>query len=111
MTRIARRQLTVAIALLAAASGAFAQAFPTKPITVVVPYAVGGTTDIVARMVGQQIGGSLGQPIVVDNKTGGAGTVGWGTVARATPDGHTLLTTEMSMTIAPALVAQLPFDA
>ncbi len=91
--------------------GALAQAFPTKPITVVVPYAVGGTTDIVARLVGQQIGNGLGQPIVVDNKTGGGGTIGWGTVARAPADGHTLLTTEMSMTIAPSIVQNLPFDA
>lgn len=91
--------------------GASAQAFPTKPITVVVPYAVGGTTDIVARLVGQQIGNGLGQPIVVDNKTGGGGTIGWGTVARAPADGHTLLTTEMSMTIAPSIVQNLPFDA
>lgn len=93
------------------ATAAMAQNYPARPVTIIVPYAVGGTTDIVARLVGQQIGNGLGQPLVVDNKTGGAGTIGWGTVARSAPDGYTLLTTEMSMTVAPALQQQLPFDA
>lgn len=106
-----RRQLVLSFLLLAGAGGAFAQGYPTKPITVVVPYAVGGTTDIVARLATTQIGNGLGQPLVVDNKAGGGGNIGWGTVARATPDGHTLLTTEMSFTIAPALGAKQPFDA
>jgi tripartite-type tricarboxylate transporter receptor subunit TctC len=90
---------------------AFGQAFPSKPITVVVPYAVGGTTDIVARLVTAAIGNGLGQPLVVDNKAGGGGVIGWGAVARSAPDGHTLLTTEMSFTIAPALGTKQPFDA
>jgi tripartite-type tricarboxylate transporter receptor subunit TctC len=105
------RRVFVAALTCVAASGALAQGFPARPVTIVVPYAVGGTTDIVARLVGQQIGNGLGQPLVVDNKTGGAGAIGWGTVARAAPDGYTLLTTEMSMTVAPALQLQLPFDA
>ena len=105
------RRVFVAALTCVAASGALAQGFPARPVTIVVPYAVGGTTDIVARLVGQQIGNGLGQPLVVDNKTGGAGAIGWGTVARAAPDGYTLLTTEMSMRVAPALQLQLPFDA
>ena len=92
------------------ATTAVAQGYPAKPVTIIVPYAVGGTTDIVARMVAQQVGNGLGQPLVVDNKTGGAGAIGWGTVARSVPDGYTLLTTEMSMTVAPAIQPQLPFD-
>jgi tripartite-type tricarboxylate transporter receptor subunit TctC len=101
-----------AVALIASAAGnAFAQAYPTKAITVVVPYAVGGTTDIVARLVTQQIGNGLGQSLVVDNRAGGGGNIGWGSVARSTPDGHTILTTEMSFTIAPALGVKQPFDA
>jgi tripartite-type tricarboxylate transporter receptor subunit TctC len=92
------------------ATTAVAQGYPARPVTIIVPYAVGGTTDIVARMVAQQIGNGLGQPLVVDNKTGGAGAIGWGTVARSAPDGYTLLTTEMSMTVAPAIQQQLPFD-
>lgn len=112
MSHTTRRRLIAAAALLlSATSAAFAQTFPSKPITIVVPYAVGGTTDIVGRLISTQIGGSLGQPIVVDNRAGGGGNIGWGAVARAAPDGHTLLTTEMSFTIAPALGVKQPFDA
>jgi tripartite-type tricarboxylate transporter receptor subunit TctC len=111
MNRLTRRQLAAAIVLVASASSsAFAQSYPTRPITVVVPYAVGGTTDIVARLVGTQMGTSLGQSVIVDNRVGGGGNIGWGAVARAAPDGYTLLTTEMSFTIAPALGAKQPFD-
>jgi tripartite-type tricarboxylate transporter receptor subunit TctC len=109
MKNLARRQL-IAASLLLATGSAFAQAYPSKPITIVVPYAVGGTTDIVARLVGTQIGNALGQPLVVDNKAGGGGNIGWGAVARSAPDGYTLLTTEMSFTIAPALGTKQPFD-
>lgn len=104
------RQLASALLLLAGAGGAFAQAYPSKPVTVVVPYAVGGTTDIVARLVTTQIGNGLGQPVVVDNRAGGGGNIGWGAVARSPADGYTLLTTEMSFTIAPALGTKQPFD-
>jgi len=104
-----RRLCGAALAGLVATT-AVAQGYPARPVTIIVPYAVGGTTDIVARMVAQQIGNGLGQPLVVDNKTGGAGAIGWGTVARSAPDGYTLLTTEMSMTVAPAIQQQLPFD-
>jgi tripartite-type tricarboxylate transporter receptor subunit TctC len=111
VTRINRRQLTIAIALLAVGSSLQAQTFPTRPVTVVVPYAVGGTTDIVARLVGTEMGTSLGQPVIVDNRVGGGGNIGWGAVARSAPDGYTLLTTEMSFTIAPAFGTKQPFDA
>jgi tripartite-type tricarboxylate transporter receptor subunit TctC len=104
-----RRRL-VAASLLLATGSVFAQAYPSKPITIVVPYAVGGTTDIVGRLVGTQIGNALGQPLVIDNKAGGGGNIGWGAVARSAPDGYTLLTTEMSFTIAPALGTKQPFD-
>lgn len=105
------KTLACAAAALSITGAAVAQTFPSKPVTVVVPYAVGGTTDIVARLVTQQVGNALGQSVLVDNKVGGGGVIGWGTVARAAPDGHMLLTTEMSFTIAPAIVAKLPFDA
>jgi tripartite-type tricarboxylate transporter receptor subunit TctC len=90
---------------------ALAQAYPTKPVTFIVPYAVGGTTDIVARLVTGQIANGLGQPLVVDNRVGAGGQIGWSAVARSAPDGYTLLTTEMSFTIAPGLLPKLPFDA
>ncbi len=112
MSHTTRRRLIAVTALLLTATGAaLAQTYPSKPITIVVPYAVGGTTDIVGRLVATQIGGGLGQPIVVDNRAGGGGNIGWGSVARAAADGHTLLTTEMSFTIAPALGVKQPFDA
>lgn len=109
MKHLTHRHL-IAASLLLAAGSALAQAFPSKPITIVVPYAVGGTTDIVGRLVGTQIGNTLGQPLVVDNRAGGGGNIGWGAVARSAPDGYTLLTTEMSFTIAPALGIKQPFD-
>jgi tripartite-type tricarboxylate transporter receptor subunit TctC len=112
LSHTTRRRLIAVTALLLTATGAaLAQTYPSKPITIVVPYAVGGTTDIVGRLVATQIGGGLGQPIVVDNRAGGGGNIGWGSVARAAADGHTLLTTEMSFTIAPALGVKQPFDA
>jgi len=112
MSHTTRRRLIAASVLLLATTGAaLAQSYPSKPITIVVPYAVGGTTDIVGRLISTQIGSSLGQPIVVDNRVGGGGNIGWGSVARSAPDGHTLLTTEMSFTIAPGLGIKQPFDA
>lgn len=111
MTRLQRRRFAALLLALTGAGSAFAQAYPAKPISVVVPYAVGGTTDIVARIVTAQIGNSLGQTLIVENKAGGGGNIGWGTVARAAPDGYTLLTTEMSFTIAPSLGIKQPFDA
>lgn len=101
---------TTALSLAFSAS-ALAQVYPAKPITVIVPYSAGGTTDIVARLVATQLGSSLGQPMVADNRVGGGGQIGWGAAARSAPDGHTLLTTEMSFTIAPGLFPKLPFDA
>jgi tripartite-type tricarboxylate transporter receptor subunit TctC len=96
---------------LGSASLAAAQSYPTRTVTFVVPFAPGGGTDTVARIVAQAVGPALGQPTVVENRTGGAGTVGWGSVARAAPDGHTLITIEMSYTIAAGLIPTLPFDA
>jgi len=104
-------RLSVALTLSFLAAGfAEAQTYPTRPVTFVVPFAAGGSTDIVARLVAQAVGPALGQPAVVENRTGGAGTVGWGSVARAPADGHTLLTVEMSYAIAAGLMPSLPFD-
>jgi tripartite-type tricarboxylate transporter receptor subunit TctC len=109
--RIRMADLTLAAALsLLCADLAAAQIYPSRPVTFVVPFAPGGSTDTVARIVAQAVGPALGQPTVVENRTGGAGTVGWGSVARSAPDGHTLIAIEMSYAIAAGLVPTMPFD-
>ena len=95
---------------LAVCGSAPAQTYPSRPITLIVPFSVGGSTDIVARLVSQQLAGPLGVGVVVDNRLGGGGVVGWETAARAQPDGYTLLTTEMSFAIAAGLQPSLPYD-
>jgi tripartite-type tricarboxylate transporter receptor subunit TctC len=100
----------LAFVLAIAAGLASAQSFPAKQVTLVVPYAPGGSTDIMARVMAQQLPALLGQPVVVENRTGGGGLVGWGSVARAVPDGHMLLTSEMSYPISAALLTNMPFD-
>jgi tripartite-type tricarboxylate transporter receptor subunit TctC len=108
--KLTKRQfLAASLGCLAGPRIATAQGFPSKTITIVVPYAPGGTTDILARIVGQELSTRLGTT-VVENKTGGAGVVGWVSVVKGPPDGHTLLTTEMSLSIAPSLNPNLPFD-
>lgn len=84
--------------------------YPRKPVNVVVPYSAGGGTDIVARIVSQHLTERLKQPVIVENRVGGGGTIGWNAVARANPDGYTLLTAETSFTIAAGLVKDLQFD-
>ena len=86
------------------------QAWPTKPITFIVPYPPGGGTDIIARIVQEPLSKQLGQPIVIENRGGAGGSVGTAAAARATPEGYTLLFTLSSHSINPAIYASLPFD-
>jgi tripartite-type tricarboxylate transporter receptor subunit TctC len=89
--RILSAIITTTIAsLVMLASAALAQSFPTRPITLVVPYPAGGPTDVVARVLADRMRVALGQPVIVENVTGGSGNIGVGKVARATPDGYTL---------------------
>jgi tripartite-type tricarboxylate transporter receptor subunit TctC len=101
------RRLGVAVLGLAVACGhasvAFAQAWPASHITIIVPFVPGGTTDIIAREIGQQISVGLGQPVVIENRGGGGGTLGAGIAARAAPDGYTLFMATIAHTIAPSL--------
>jgi tripartite-type tricarboxylate transporter receptor subunit TctC len=88
-----RRTVLVSLSggLAALAAGpARAQAYPSKPVTLVVPFAAGGPTDLMARIVGERMGKELGQQFIIENVTGAAGTIGVGKVARATPDGYTI---------------------
>lgn len=98
-------------ALVVATPAAFAaDSWPSKPITLVVPFASGGTTDIIGRAVGQRLGEALGQPVVVDNRPGAGGTIGGALVARAAPDGYTFLLATVAHTMAPGIYKTLPYD-
>ncbi|MDY0105503.1 MAG: tripartite tricarboxylate transporter substrate binding protein [Giesbergeria sp.] len=114
VTRTTRRAVLGTLALAAAAAlplGAAAQNYPTKPITIVVPFSAGGTTDILARLVGQQLSTELGQPVVVENKAGAGGNIGAAYAARAAADGHTLfMGTVGTHAINAALYKKLPYD-
>jgi tripartite-type tricarboxylate transporter receptor subunit TctC len=97
--------------LLAASFGAAAAAdYPVKPITLVVPFAAGGSNDIVARAIGKKLSAAWGQPVVIDNRAGAGGVIGAASVATAPPDGHTLLLVSTTFTINAAVKAKLPFD-
>jgi tripartite-type tricarboxylate transporter receptor subunit TctC len=109
MNKISRRS-AVALALCLS-TGAFAQNWPDKPIRIVVGFAPGGFTDVLARTIGQKLQERLGQSVVVDNKAGAAGTVGADIVAKARPDGYTLLLGHSnSNSVAPAIYPKLPYD-
>ncbi len=100
------------LALLGGAAPLCAQeAFPNKPIRVIVPFAVGSSNDVIPRLIGPRLGARLGQPVVVENQTGGGGLVATEAVIRAVPDGHTLLLgTSSGMVMNLALYRKLPFD-
>ena len=97
-------------ALFAIATPVGAQQYPSRPIRLIVPQSAGGSTDLIARIVAQKMGDALGQTVVVDNRPGAGSLNGTDLVAKATPDGHTLLTVAASFTINPALHKNLPFD-
>ena len=84
--------------------------YPSKPIRVVVPFSAGSGVDIVARIMSQKLTESWGQPIVLENRSGGGGRLGAAIVAKSTPDGHTLLWTSAAFTISAALFKDLPYD-
>ena len=92
------------------ASAALAQAYPNKPIKLIVPFAPGGFTDVVARILGQKLSISLGQPFVIENKAGAGSTIGTDFVAKAAPDGYTLVMVSTTHVISPAIYAKLPYD-
>ena len=97
--------------LLVAAPAAAADSYPERPIRLIVPFAPGGGTDINARILAEPIGNALGQTIVIDNRPGAGSSLGSAIVAKATPDGYTLLLGTISLTINPAVYKDLPFDA
>jgi len=109
---IGRWARLVALSLLAAVAGhAAAQSYPTKPIRIVVPFAPGGASDVLARLVGQKLSERLGQPVVVENKPGATTTLGAAEVAKAPADGYTLMLAPAPFVIAPLMYQKLAYDA
>lgn len=108
------RRLALAALGLAAMPGVQAAdapvAYPTRPVTVLAPFAAGGTVDIVARILGQKLGQDLGQSFIVDNKGGAGGTIATGMLARAAPDGYTLMIHHVGLAFNASLYDRLPFD-
>jgi tripartite-type tricarboxylate transporter receptor subunit TctC len=103
--------MSCALALLVSAAPCGAQTTSSsKPITFVVPYGAGGSTDIMARVMAQYLPQVSGTAAIVENRTGGGGLVGWGSVAKSAPDGTTVLTNEISFPISAALLPSMPFD-
>jgi len=101
--------LAGAAMIFSAAAGA-AENFPTRSIRLVVPYPAGGGTDIVGRILGQKLHETLGQPVVIDNRSGAGGTLGTALAAKSAPDGYTLLLVPTSHVINPSIYAKLPYD-
>ena len=100
--------LTLAVGIVG--TGAQAQTYPDKPVTLVIPFAAGGPTDVVARMIAIPMGKSLGQPVIVENTLGAGGTIATNRVAKSPNNGYTLLLHHMGMSTAPALYRKLPYD-
>ncbi|MBI4292360.1 MAG: hypothetical protein HY661_12860 [Betaproteobacteria bacterium] len=103
--------LLVMFPLAGAAPAAFSQGYPNKPVRVVVQYPPGGTPDIYGRIMSAELGKLWNQSVVVENRTGASGTIGTELVARAAPDGYTLLfASDAPITIVPNLMSKLPYD-
>jgi tripartite-type tricarboxylate transporter receptor subunit TctC len=105
-----KRWLGALVLLITAIGGAQAQNYPNRPISLVVPLGVGGSTDVIGRLIAEGMRQHLGQPIVVENTTGAGGTIGVGRVARATPDGYTILIGQWGTNVATGAIYPLTFD-
>src|SRR5688572_22116339 len=113
MKRMSARSITGALAVALVSSyttSAAAQAYPAKPIRVIVPSGAGGSVDTLARLVAQKMSASLGQQVVVENRSGSGGVIGTEIAARSAPDGYTLLMAYGSHVVNPTLYPKLPYD-
>ena len=104
-------RIVVIVALMSAmALPAFSQQYPSRPIRIIVPFAVGGPTDVMGRLIGQKLTELHGQQVVVDNRVGAGGNIGIGMAARATPDGYTLLVVSSAYVVNPGLYSKSAYD-
>ena len=110
-TRWIKAVLFSLVAMAMAMGSARAQSFPSKTVRIVVPFGAGGVADLTARTVGQKLSESLGQPVLIDNKPGAGGVAAGDAVAKAEPDGHTLLLMSNGTAVSTGLFKSLPFDA
>jgi tripartite-type tricarboxylate transporter receptor subunit TctC len=108
--RPGRRLFALACGALLAGSAWAQHGYPAKPIRVIVPFAAGSTTDIIARAITDKMSQSMGQQLIVDNRAGASGTIGQTAVANAEPDGYTIMVHSSSHTVSPSTFAKLPFD-
>ncbi|QYY29067.1 MULTISPECIES: Bug family tripartite tricarboxylate transporter substrate binding protein [Cupriavidus] len=104
------KSVAVVVSIAALSMGVRAETYPSKPIMLVVPFAAGGTVNMMGRLVAENMGEKLGQPVVVDNKAGAGGAIGAGFVAKASPDGYTLLLGSMGQAVQPLLTKRLSYD-
>lgn len=100
----------LAATLVLTSSAVRAQTYPSRPITLIIPFAVGGSNDMVGRAIGKKLTEAWGQPVVVENRSGAGGVIGSSVVAAAPPDGYTLLLVSSTFTINPAIKKNMPFD-
>jgi tripartite-type tricarboxylate transporter receptor subunit TctC len=105
-----RTAALLAAALVLTSPAARAQTYPSRPITLIIPFAAGGSNDLVGRAIGKKLTEAWGQPVVVENRAGGGGLIGTAAVATAAPDGYTLLLVSPTFTISPAIRKTMPFD-
>src|SRR5215208_5837813 len=103
--------ICAALAIALAAAPSLAQPYPTRALRIVVGFAPGGSADVLSRIMGQRVAESLGQPVIIENRPAAGGTIATDIVAKAQPDGHTLLLGSVgTMVFAPALYTKLPYD-
>src|SRR5450631_3214345 len=105
-----RARALLAAALVLTSPAVSAHTYPSRQITLVVPFAAGGSNDVVGRAIGKKLSETWGQPVVVENRPGAGGMIGTSAVAAAAPDGYTLLLVSSTFTINPAVKKSMPFD-
>jgi tripartite-type tricarboxylate transporter receptor subunit TctC len=110
MGRLRAVAIALCLAVLALSRSAVAEDWPARPITIVVPFSAGGTTDIVARILSQHLTARLGQSVIIENLGGAGGTIGANQAAKATPDGYTIFMATIAHTMAPGIYKTLPYN-